>query len=223
MHLTSWTDREGPKRHVFDHSSVKEDWRTELRWGQLCLSLIAELGLNTLLITTDNNKHPFYSEHQQHLFDRSVCLMLIYTCADLHLLPLTVGRHVDGPPYWYRRPSLRDAQHLHWLPLRPPLTMTTQHWRVYAFSGRVCWAWWEPGHTDTKESDMKWNYCRFKKRCFFIHLQPKEAWCRWNKLFTDKLKRSLASGSVDLGSSIFWMLCTLFLYHLSWNVSVELA
>ncbi len=64
--------------------------------------------------------------------------MLMNTRADLHLLPLTVGRHVDGSSYWYGRSSLRDTQHLHGLPLWSPLTVTAQHGRVHALPRRVC-------------------------------------------------------------------------------------
>lgn len=81
--------------------------------------LFAELGLNTRLITI--------------IEDTSV------SCSSTHVqIPLTVGRHVDGPPHRHRRPSLRDAQHLHGLPLGPSFTVTTQHGRVHALPGRIC-------------------------------------------------------------------------------------
>lgn len=62
------------------------------------------------------------------------------TRAGLRLLPLTVGRHVDGSSHGDGRSSLRDAQHLHGLPLWSALTVTAQHGWIHTLPGRVCWA-----------------------------------------------------------------------------------
>lgn len=52
--------------------------------------------------------------------------------------PLSVLRHVDGPPGWDGRAPVRDAQHLHGLPLRSPFAVTVQHGGVHPLPGRIC-------------------------------------------------------------------------------------
>lgn len=52
--------------------------------------------------------------------------------------PLSVLRHVDGPPGWDRRAPVRDAQHLHGLPLWSPFAVTVQHGGVHPLPGRIC-------------------------------------------------------------------------------------
>lgn len=106
----------------------------------------ADLRLNTLFITTDNNNQSINNtlNDSKSLWLSCVCQtcwsMLMNTRAGLRLLPLTVSRHVDGPSHRDWRPALRHRQHLHRLPLRSPFAVTTQHGRVHALPGRVCWA-----------------------------------------------------------------------------------
>lgn len=52
--------------------------------------------------------------------------------------PLSVLRHVDGPPGWDGRAPVRDAEHLHGLPLWSPFAVTVQHGRVHPLPGRIC-------------------------------------------------------------------------------------
>lgn len=52
--------------------------------------------------------------------------------------PLSVLRHVDGPPGWDRRAPVCDAEHLHGLPLWSPFAVTVQHGRVHPLPGGIC-------------------------------------------------------------------------------------
>lgn len=52
--------------------------------------------------------------------------------------PLSVLRHVDGPPGGDRRAPVCDAKHLHGLPLWSPLAVAVQHGRVHPLPGRIC-------------------------------------------------------------------------------------
>lgn len=52
--------------------------------------------------------------------------------------PLSVLRHVDGPPGWDGRAPVRHAQHLHGLPLRSPFAVTVQHGGVHPLPGGIC-------------------------------------------------------------------------------------
>lgn len=52
--------------------------------------------------------------------------------------PLSVLRHVDGPPGRDRRAPVCDAKHLHGLPLWSPLAVAVQHGRVHPLPGRIC-------------------------------------------------------------------------------------
>lgn len=53
-------------------------------------------------------------------------------------LPLSMLRHVDGPPGRYRGATVCHTEDLHGLPLRSPLAVTVQHGGVHPLLWGIC-------------------------------------------------------------------------------------